>query len=612
MGKRESEGYNFLFSFAEAARPGLAPTCLKIPNRNLPIENRQSTTPGAYQEALQIPEAAFADPELQAATPDETTLGLPRPVTGAFAAVFPMTLSSGGRVAVKCFLHETPDRRKRYEALRRHFSEADLPYTVGFEYQSEGITVDGQSLPILKMDWAEGQPLNRYVEDHLDAPRSLAALADRFAAMLEALKDHSIAHGDLQHGNVLVHEREDDLALRLVDYDTTYVPALNNKRSAEVGHRNYQHPDRDERDFGPHLDHFAGRVIYTALQVLRRDPALWDRFDTGENLLFQADDFYDPDASPLFEALAQIDAVRPHAEALRTACYLEPEDVPPLAEAVTSEAMPVKRERQRERSGETAAPRRNRTEQLFLPALAACLAGCLALGALIGLAVGVAAGLVVLAAGGIAAWRVWRRLPVVRRRRRLRSELGYFERVIADHRSQIEKREEQRREVKSNVEELRAERLEELQSHALRDRLKYHFVNEAKTVEGIGHRVVVRLKAAGIRAAHQITPDRLAGVSRIGDRSRARVRMWRNSLAREYEDDVPDQLSPAEKRRLRRSVERRAEGFADDIERLRAKIKVQEEERKAVKERLERVPHVTFGRYLAYLMRLRRYEAGRL
>ena len=67
-----------------------------------------------------------------------------------------------------------------------------------------------------------------------------------------------------------------------------------------------------------------------------------------------------------------------------------------------------------------------------------------------------------------------------------------------------------------------------------------------------------------------------------------------------YEDEAPPY------------VERRAEGFADDIERLRAKIKVQEEERKAVKERLERVPHVTFGRYLAYLMRLRRYEAGRL
>ncbi|QLQ08322.1 MAG: hypothetical protein HZY76_21580 [Anaerolineae bacterium] len=52
------------------------------------------------------------------------------------------------------------------------------------------------------------------------------------------LQTHGIAHGDLQHGNVLVAADE----LRLIDYDGMYVPPLSGRESHEIGHRNYQHP----------------------------------------------------------------------------------------------------------------------------------------------------------------------------------------------------------------------------------------------------------------------------------------------------------------------------------------------------------------------------------
>ena len=38
-----------------------------------------------------------------------------------------------------------------------------------------------------------------------------------------------------------------------MDYDTLYVPALAGRESPELGHRNYQHPDRTRKDFGPML-----------------------------------------------------------------------------------------------------------------------------------------------------------------------------------------------------------------------------------------------------------------------------------------------------------------------------------------------------------------------
>lgn len=115
-----------------------------------------------------------------------------------------------------------------------------------------------------------------------------------------------------------------------MDYDTTYVPALRGRSSAEVGHRNYQHPDRTDADFGPDIDRFSALVIYTALRACAVRPELWEQYDTGENLLFRDADFYAPDESPLFEALAQTEPLGDLGEALRTACYVEPSDVPPL------------------------------------------------------------------------------------------------------------------------------------------------------------------------------------------------------------------------------------------------------------------------------------------
>ena len=566
-------------------------------------------TPGEYQEAVQFPETAFADEELQEADPETTVLGLPRVITGAFAAVFPLSARKR-RWAVKCFIHEAPDRRKRYRAIGDFLEDASLPFTVGFEYQPSGIRVEEASFPLLKMEWVTGTPLNQFVEAHLEEPGVLQELQGRWRDLLVALEEASAAHGDLQHGNVLVVEGEGQLDLRLVDYDTMYVPSLSGWKSAEAGHRNYQHPDRTEDAFGPHLDRFAGLIIYTALQACIHRPELWKAYDTGENMLFRSDDFYDPDASPLFDELDQDGAMQLYSEAVRTACYLEPEAVPALSDLLadpsgTSLVDRLRHQARRMTRDRHAAARtvgaRSPVARYLGPAVLLILLVTLVLGTAwswIG-----ALGMLTLGTlgAGWVAWYDYRRIPAVRRHRRLQQEVDYFERRIVDMERQVMTLKEQRADITSSVDRLREERLQEQQQEALHERLKYHFVGEAKAVDGVTHKHVVRLKAADIRTAYECTPERLAEVGGIGDRSRARIRMWRSGLVRAYEDEIPDTLSEAEERRLERYVERRAGDLTAEVDRVREKIRVHAEELERVRRRQEQVPRVRLNRYLRYV-----------
>jgi hypothetical protein len=560
-------------------------------------------TPSDYQEAVQVPGSAFADPALQAAEPRTNVLGLPQPITGAFAAVFPMTTETGRRVAVKCFLTDVPEQQARYEAVASHLDEVDLDALVDFDYQPEGIRVAGTDYPILKMEWVEGTVLNRFVDEHLDAPDTLTRLADAWADLMDTLEAENLAHGDLQHGNVLV--QAEDEALRLVDYDTAYVPALEGWRSAEVGHRNYQHPDRTDADFGPFLDRFPGLAIYTALRACAVRPGLWSKYDNGENLLFRDADFYDPSQSPLFDDLAALDPTADLAEALRTACYVEPRDVPPLSDVRAGRLEPsdVSRARARRDRGQPSVDR-GRFARWFLPGGVAVSALAVAMG-LLGLPFGAAglAGAGIVAGGGWAL-RHYRRLSLVRRRRRLEQEEARFTEAIRGLEREVESLTEKRADLLDSIDERRAERLEELQEAALRDCLKHHFIGEVREIEGIIHKHVVRLKAANVRTAYEATPEAVADVRRISDEARARINMWRAALVRKYEDEVPDVLSPAEERRLRRFIDHRVEDLDDQIARTKEKIDVQKTERERVRDRLDEMPDLSLWRYLRYLLRL--------
>ena len=113
---------------------------------------------------------------------------------------------------------------------------------------------------------------------------SICALWQKqWQGMITALITARFAHGDLQHGNILVNETG---ALRLIDLDGAWVPTLAGKGVREAGHPAYQHPLRVASDWGPDLDRFPALVIYVALRALAVAPQAWYRLDNGDNLLF--------------------------------------------------------------------------------------------------------------------------------------------------------------------------------------------------------------------------------------------------------------------------------------------------------------------------------------
>ncbi len=261
-----------------------------------------------YNEAVQDPGASFGDADLRSAEAVTNAIGLPLPCSGNFADVYQLRQpATGASWAVKCFTRSVAGRQERYEEISRHLSRVRLPFTVDFVYLEEGIRVRGRWYPVVKMQWIEGLLLNQFVRDNLDKPALLDALITLWVRMARRLREAEVAHGDLQHGNVLLvpGSRTTSLALKLIDYDGMFVPTLAGRPAGEVGHPAYQHSQRRREPIaGPEVDRVPLLVIAAALRALvSGGPALWDRYDAGDNLLFREADLRVPAESALFQEL---------------------------------------------------------------------------------------------------------------------------------------------------------------------------------------------------------------------------------------------------------------------------------------------------------------------
>lgn len=250
-----------------------------------------------YNEAVQNPAACFADPDLQRAEAVCNALGLPVPCSGNFADVYQLR-AHDRRWAVKCFTRQIPGLKERYVEVSAHLAQVRLPFLVAFQFLEQGTRVRGLWYPALKMDWVEGLALNAFVRGHLDQPPALEALGQLWLKLARRLREAQLAHCDLQHGNVLLVPggKAGALSVKLVDYDGMCVPSLTLLKSIELGHPNYQHPQRAREDtYGLGVDRFSHLVIYTALRALRTGGrALWEKYDNGDNLLFKQSDFEAP------------------------------------------------------------------------------------------------------------------------------------------------------------------------------------------------------------------------------------------------------------------------------------------------------------------------------
>jgi WD40 repeat protein len=291
-----------------------------------------------YNEAIQSPRTSFSDPELQGGQVVVNALGLPVPCSGNFADVYPFGCPETRTAwAVKCFTREVRGLRERYAEISRYLEAARLSFTVDFEYLEQGIRIRGAWYPILKMRWVEGMLLNVFVRDNLDKPSRLEKLSLVWSEMAKRLHKAGMAHGDLQHGNVILvpGRKENSLKIKLIDYDGMFVPALAGKVSGEIGHPNYQHPQRlKEGTYSREVDRFPLLVVATALRAVAvGGRELWARYDNGDNMLFREQDLRNPRECGLVWELARLNdpELRRLVDCLSRGAY-KPLDQTPLLE----------------------------------------------------------------------------------------------------------------------------------------------------------------------------------------------------------------------------------------------------------------------------------------
>jgi hypothetical protein len=169
-----------------------------------------------------------------------------------------------------------------------------------------------------------------------------SALTDASARWVELVKelgDASLAHGDLQHANIMVTEAGE---LKLVDYDCMCVPSLVGRRNLEVGVEPYQHPGRNESTLlSPDLDNFSSLMIYVALRSLAASPRLWNKYveQPGyDKLLFRTEDFQNPSNSALYQDIKALPdrEVGGLADTLFEMWRVRIEQVPPLSQLTNS------------------------------------------------------------------------------------------------------------------------------------------------------------------------------------------------------------------------------------------------------------------------------------
>ena len=107
-----------------------------------------------------------------------------------------------------------------------------------------------------------------------------------------------MAHGDLSHSNIMIKNN----SMVLIDYDGMFIPAFSGMHSTEIGHRNFQHPGRDQYYFSSEIDRFSAIVLYLALRAISYSDQIYQDYGLGgDGLLFTKHDFLDPDSQIIFE-----------------------------------------------------------------------------------------------------------------------------------------------------------------------------------------------------------------------------------------------------------------------------------------------------------------------
>ena len=290
-----------------------------------------------YDEALQSPSLALLDPELKAGVVKKNGLGLPLALCGGFALTY--TLSYGSKkYAVRCFHKKSNALELRYNAIARKLRALSSDYFLNFEFQPNGIRVNNDYFPVVKMAWGAGEELGVFIENNFNHKSAIQNLKRSFLSLYSCLFNNGIAHGDLQSGNIMISNS--GLKLKLIDYDGMFVDEIKNLGNSECGHKNFQHPQRTSQ-FDKYLDRFSFISVYLALQALEHDKALWAKSKPdGESIIFKANDYAKPGSSAIFSILFSKPELSQAVKNFAAICESPYETIPSLDDFIIGRNIP--------------------------------------------------------------------------------------------------------------------------------------------------------------------------------------------------------------------------------------------------------------------------------
>lgn len=251
-------------------------------------------------DSVQVP-ALIRDSLIKTGTFTRNAKGL-QYYSGGFTVVFPVTVGKE-KWAFRCWHSDLGNVRKRFQTVSDYINQLNSPYFCDFYYCDEGIVVNGKIYPTTRMKWVEGKTINQYIIDNINNSDILLALASEFITMIDFLHDKKIAHGDLQHGNIIIQDGK----IKLVDYDSLFVPGLEGNSDIITGKADFQHPCRKNlKRASEKADYFSELVIYLSILALAKQPSLLNDHTFDDSLLFQSSDWKDFKNSKIYSYLSQI------------------------------------------------------------------------------------------------------------------------------------------------------------------------------------------------------------------------------------------------------------------------------------------------------------------
>ena len=180
---------------------------------------------------------------------------------------------AGRDCALKCY-----SRRRR----NAHAIYGDAYFSC--ELLVHTIVGAAEYVDVVVLPWIEGEPMSSYFRTPGVDYRQLSLSFDRFA--LDILGGEG-AHGDIKPENIVILP---DGNMRLIDYDSAWLPGFKQSDMEEAGTPFFSHPLCNKRPFDKSIDDFSIALLSTMLAALSYSREQFEPFINADSAIYNPND----------------------------------------------------------------------------------------------------------------------------------------------------------------------------------------------------------------------------------------------------------------------------------------------------------------------------------